>query len=140
MPKHPQNIQDMLMPDICRFEVEDLFKERRELAEVWMKFQKRHPEFSDLDIDTQQPPNIEALQTVMRAAVQDWEKRGDTGLAKAKDNFLSFSETLVSFSDLFSVIPHGDKYVSLFTGVLSTTVKACQNPYRLHSTGHYSWF
>lgn len=74
---------------------------------------------------------MQDLQSMMKNTVQDWDARGDSGLSKAKNNFLDFSETLLQFSDLFSIIPDGDKYISLFTGVISTIVKASisRNPY-----------
>lgn len=105
------------------WEAEDLFKERKQLADTWRKFQLKHVEFQD--IDSERPPSVQQLQTTMRATMQVWEARGESGLSKARKNLLGFSETLLQFSDLFSIIPDGDKYISLFTGVISTTVKVC---------------
>lgn len=102
-----------------------LFKGRKELSETWLKFQTKYPEFSELSPDTRGPPTIEALRATMRTTVQTWETERSTGFSRAKENFLGFSQTLVSFSNLFSVVPQGDKYIPLFTGVLSTSVKVC---------------
>lgn len=61
---------------------------------------------------------------MMKETAQAWEDKRDSGFGRAKEKMIGFSEALVSFSDLFSIIPQGDKYVSLFTGVISTTIKA----------------
>lgn len=102
-----------------------LFKERKELVDTWLKFQTKFPDFSELSPNARGPPTVEVLRATMRTTVRDWETERSTGLSKAKENFLGFSETLVSFSNLFSIIPQGDKYISLFTGVLSTATKVC---------------
>lgn len=102
-----------------------LFKERKELAEIWLKFQTRYPESSELLPGSNGPPSVESLRSIMKTTAQDWETKRDGGFGRAKEKMIGFSETLVSFSDLFSIIPQGDKYVSLFTGVISTTIKAC---------------
>lgn len=89
---------------------------------TWRKFETKHIEFQDLG--TGGPPSIQDLQSIMRTTVQELDVKCNSGLSRAKKNFLAFSETLVQFSDLFSIIPDGDKYTSLLTGVISTTVKA----------------
>lgn len=101
------------------------------MAEIWLKFQTKYPESSELLPDTRGPPSIESLRSIMQDTMQDWENKRDGGFGRAKEKMVGFSETLVSFSDLFSIIPQGDKYVSLFTGVISTTIKACSVPRKI---------
>lgn len=91
-----------------------------------------YTEFQNLDVGG--PPSVEDLQSIMETTVQNWNSRCDSGLGRAKENFLNFSGTLLQFSDLFSIIPSGDKYISLLTGVISTTVKAGRS--RIHYTLH----
>lgn len=95
------------------------------MAKIWLKFQTKYPESSEMLPGTRGPPSIESLRLIMKNTAQQWESKRDGGLGKAKEKITGFSETLVSFSDLFSIIPQGDKYVSLFTGVISTTIKVC---------------
>jgi hypothetical protein len=40
-----------------------------------------------------------------------------------KNRFLNFAETMNDYSYLFSIVPSGDKYTSLITGVVSSVVK-----------------
>lgn len=89
---------------------------------TWQEFQKKHLGFQEMD--TKGLPSIRDLQSTMRSTVQNWDAQDDSGLSRAKKNLLGFSETLLQFSELFSIIPDGDKYMSLFTGVISTIVKA----------------
>lgn len=107
---------------IRSWEAKQLSEEGQNLMRTWRKFQTKHFEFRDLD--ARGPPRIQELQSIMRTTLQDWDAPCDSRLAKAKKNFLAFSESLVQYSDLFSIIPDGDQYISLLTGVISTTVKA----------------
>lgn len=111
------------MLTLCSWDVEDLVKEFELLAQTWDDFQRKIKHPGTHDLGTKGPPSFHDLQSIMRETVRDWDARGNSGVSKAKNSFLEFSDTLLSFSDLFSIIPDGDKYVSLFTGVISTTVK-----------------
>lgn len=104
-----------------------LFKERKELADTWLRFQTKYPEHSELLPNIRGPPSIETLRSIMKNTAQDWEEKRSGGFGRAKEKIIGFSESLVSFSDLFSIIPQGDKYVSLITGVVSTTIKVCSS-------------
>lgn len=104
----------------------------RSMAGLSRKFQAAsfvhrhsHQVSEELDPGVKGPPSLDTLRSTMSSTVKDWKNHSDTRLTNARDNFLEFSQTLVVFSDLFSIIPQGDKYVSLFTGVLSTTITAC---------------
>lgn len=95
------------------------------MAETWLRFQIKYPEYSELLSDARGPPSIEGLRSIMRNTAQEWECKRHGGFERAKHKMAGFSENLVSFADLFSIILQGDKYLSLFTGVISTTIKAC---------------
>lgn len=69
------------------------------------------------------PPTVAMMKETVDSAIYTWQARREEGFGKVRQNFQEFSETILSFSDIFSIIPQGDKYISLFTGVISTVVK-----------------
>lgn len=75
-----------------------------------------------------EPPTIPTLwQAVGDASIQ-WDKKKEKGFGKAKSQFFSFLDTMDAHKYLFSVIPNGDKYTSLLTGVVTSVVKVrCQS-------------
>jgi hypothetical protein len=100
-----------------------LEKECKELAEIWADFQSRLPEADQQLPLNQGLPNIRTVKTTVEAAARNWEAKKESGFGKAKDYLFKFCDTLVAHSELFSIFPQGDKYTSLFTGVLSSIVK-----------------
>ncbi|KAI0006516.1 hypothetical protein F4779DRAFT_620531 [Xylariaceae sp. FL0662B] len=104
----------------------DLEKQCREVAETWRKFKLHCHNIKFLD-GVDKPPSIYTLQKEVLTAHNKWEARKEEGFGKAKDNAMTFLEMLDGHKALFSVIPSNDKYISLFTGVVSSVVKASVN-------------
>jgi hypothetical protein len=69
-------------------------------------------------------PSIRTVKVAVEGVVKQWEGKKERGIGKAKGYLTSYCDTLLSHSDMFSIFPQGEKYTSLFTGVLSTVVKA----------------
>ncbi|KAI1081972.1 hypothetical protein F5B20DRAFT_578745 [Whalleya microplaca] len=104
----------------------DLEKQCQEVAETWRAFKLHCHNVKFLEgID--KPPSIHTLQKEVWAAHNKWEGKKEKGFGKAKDNVMTFLEMLDGHKALFSVIPSNDKYLSLFTGVVSSVVKASVN-------------
>jgi hypothetical protein len=100
----------------------ELEKECKNMAEVWEDFKSRLPE-SDRHLDAYSGlPNLSAVRKAVSIASTEWEGKKEKGFGKAKHNFTSFCERLDAHSQLFKIFPEGDKYTSLFTGVLSSIV------------------
>lgn len=99
-------------------------EECKQLAEVWGDFQSRFPDLGTSDLLYNELPSIRTVRVVVEGVVNQWERKQDKGLRKAKNYLTSYCDTLLCHADLFAMFPQGDKYTSLFTGVLSTVVKA----------------
>ncbi|KAI0126483.1 hypothetical protein BJ170DRAFT_694947 [Xylariales sp. AK1849] len=103
-----------------------LEKQCQEVTQAWQEFKEHFPNLH-LEEGVSHPPTIETLHNEVNAAKVKWATKKEKGFGKAKDNVLSFLETLEGHKALFSVIPSGDKYTSLFAGVISSVVKASVN-------------
>lgn len=101
-----------------------LEKECKQLAEVWKDFQSRFPDLATSDLWYNGLPSIRTVRVVVESVVNQWKRKQDKGLRKAKNYLTSYCDTLLCHADLFAVFPQGEKYTCLFTGVLSTMVKA----------------
>lgn len=88
-----------------------------------MRFQADYPDIGIMMPGSQRPPSVATLKETVESAIETWKTRREEGFGKVRQNFQEFSETVLAFSDIFSIIPQGDKYISLFTGVISTVVK-----------------
>ncbi|KAI1338824.1 hypothetical protein F5Y15DRAFT_98862 [Xylariaceae sp. FL0016] len=125
--------RDLLWRQWLRFEnlsqdpmLSELDKRCREVAEAWRTLKSHSNNLNYFEgIDT--PPSIEALRSVVEEVRSSWEGKKDKGFGKAKDNMMGFLENLEGHKALFSVIPNNDRYLSLFTGVISSIVKASVN-------------
>jgi hypothetical protein len=71
-------------------------------------------------------PNVATLQKVVNDAQAKWETKKGTGFGKLKTYVSDFLGMMDDHSYLFKVIPAGDKYISLITGVVSSVVKVCK--------------
>lgn len=100
-----------------------LQKECRELVQVWCKLQRKHPECDELLPNSRKPPSVASLQQVIRSTLDSREAQQQSGFGRAKQQFFSFCDTLTAYSSLFSLIPQGSLYTSLFVGVISSLVK-----------------
>ncbi|KAI0017746.1 hypothetical protein F4780DRAFT_782018 [Xylariomycetidae sp. FL0641] len=101
----------------------ELEKQCKEVADAWASFKFRVTEEQESD----GPPSIESLYQAVQLAQSKWETKKAHGFGKAKDRITSFLGTMDGYRALFSVIPTGDKYLSLFTGVVSSIVHASSN-------------
>lgn len=73
--------------------------------------------------DSQFEPTIEGVIKVTQQAFARWEgkkKEGFTGVTKAL--FHRFCDGINSHSSMLKLLPEGNEYVSLFTGVLSVII------------------
>lgn len=100
-----------------------LQKECKELVQVWLKLQRKHPECDELLPNNHGPPSVASLQQVIRSTLDSREAQQQSGLGRAKQQFFGFCDTLTAYSSLFSLIPQGSLYTSLFVGVISSLVK-----------------
>lgn len=100
-----------------------LQKECKELVQVWLKLRGKHPECDELLQNSRMPPSVASLQHVIRSTLDDREAQQQSGFGRAKQQFFSFCDTLTAYSSLFSIIPQGSLYTSLFVGVISSLVK-----------------
>ncbi|ROW03610.1 hypothetical protein VPNG_07167 [Cytospora leucostoma] len=102
----------------------ELHRECTEVIQVWIKFQADYPDVGIMMPGSKGPPSVATLKETVDSAIRSWKTRHEEGFGKVRKNFQDFSETVLDFSDIFTIIPQGDKYISLFTGIISTVVKA----------------
>ncbi|KAI0850006.1 hypothetical protein F5Y00DRAFT_268768 [Daldinia vernicosa] len=72
-------------------------------------------------------PSIPKLLEAVQTAETTWAKKKESKSGKTKSAVESFLDTMNDYSYLFSIIPNGDKYTSLITGVITSVVKASVN-------------
>ncbi|KAI0376344.1 hypothetical protein F5Y04DRAFT_292774 [Hypomontagnella monticulosa] len=102
-----------------------LEEQRKEIVNMWQRLDSFLARRSNLIYTHNGVPTIDTLYSAVQIAEQKWKERNEK--CKAKDRFFDFLETMDDYSYLFKVIPADDKYISLFTGVLSSIVKASVN-------------
>ncbi|KAH8198582.1 hypothetical protein TruAng_007263 [Truncatella angustata] len=105
-------------------DLSDFDTECKNLIEVWKDFQSRYPDLGTSTLLDNEIPNISTVKQAVNGVVGEWEAKKDKGMGKAKDYLTRYCDTLLAHSQLFAVIPKGDKYISLFTGVMASIVKA----------------
>lgn len=71
------------------------------------------------------PLTIQELTSQVQNDMQAWASKRESGYGKARTRIQNFLSVMNDHSYLFSVIPNGDKYTSLVTGVISSVVKVC---------------
>ncbi|KAI0883763.1 uncharacterized protein GGS22DRAFT_189731 [Annulohypoxylon maeteangense] len=98
--------------------------EAKETTELWESLRL---DIGDLGIPGDQIPTVETLWTAVLQAQTQWDKKKEKGFGRAKVHLFSFLETMDEHKYLFSIIPNGDKYTSLITGVITSIVKASVN-------------
>ncbi|QPC76903.1 hypothetical protein HYE68_007655 [Fusarium pseudograminearum] len=99
-----------------------LYNQQQRILELWERFNEIYPD----DSPTGQMKAIPTIQTLYQAIDQAqtaWHDKQARGLRPIRDKFFNFAETMSEYSYLFSIIPNGDKYTSLITGVVSSVVK-----------------
>ena len=97
--------------------------QRAEMVGTWQEFNHLFETESDSAQLPGRVPTIETLYKAIDQAQGAWLAKKAKGWGRAKERFLEFSNTMDDHSYLFSVIPSGDKYISLITGVVSSVVK-----------------
>lgn len=95
----------------------------KELATSWEQFRSILPKSKQATPVDRSIPKPSNIWTEVKTAQQEWERGKDSRFGQAKANFSSFCQTLDEHSYLFSIFPNGDKYTSLFTGVIASIVK-----------------
>ena len=95
----------------------------REVVKLWDKFSSSFPQLERPGSACPNVPTISTLQQEVLSAEQAWTVGREAGWGKAKNRVFTFIETMNNHSYLFSFIPQGDRYVSLFAGVISSIVK-----------------
>ncbi|KAI0454811.1 hypothetical protein F5B21DRAFT_474335 [Xylaria acuta] len=105
-------------------DVASLQREAKEAANLWRNLKL---DIGDLELSGDQIPTITTLWAAVNQAQSRWVNKSESGFGKAKTQLFSFLETMDSHRYLFSIIPNGDKYTSLITGVITSIVKASVN-------------
>ncbi|KAI0142636.1 hypothetical protein GGR57DRAFT_519746 [Xylariaceae sp. FL1272] len=101
-----------------------LLDECKSLYTAWKEFQQRFPESVEINTIPGEFPSIRTLQSSVSDVIREWELKKNTGLGKVREYLANYCDTLVAHSNLFAVIPQGDKFTSLFVGVTSSLIKA----------------
>ncbi|GLI75628.1 hypothetical protein PoHVEF18_003890 [Penicillium ochrochloron] len=98
---------------------------RKSIVEIWQTFREHHDSVpGESSLSFHEVPNVATLQKVVSDAQAKWETKKGTGFGKLKTYVSDFLGMMDDHSYLFKVIPAGDKYISLITGVVSSVVKA----------------
>jgi hypothetical protein len=70
------------------------------------------------------PPSLSSVHNAVQSATLLWrDKRDNTRRGKLKNMLAQVTKSCDNHSDLLSIIPKDDKYVSLIAGSLSSIVK-----------------
>ncbi|KAJ4247112.1 hypothetical protein NW762_013250 [Fusarium torreyae] len=104
-----------------------LEEQRQKVVDLWKRFEHHFPSESN---SLQTPNSVPAIATLYEAIGQAqiaWQAKQEQGVRPVRDRFFNFAETMNEYSYLFSIIPNGDKYTSLITGVVSSVVKVSVN-------------
>ncbi|KAH7123501.1 hypothetical protein B0J13DRAFT_566717 [Dactylonectria estremocensis] len=104
-----------------------LEQQRAELVRTWENFQHLFQGEGEAAVPPNSIPTIDTLRGAINQAQNAWLAKKTKGFAKAKDRFFDFLDTMNDHSYLFNIIPSGDKYVSLITGVVSSVVVVSAN-------------
>lgn len=104
-----------------------LESQRKELIETWQNFQHLFHDDQESTRPANSIPTIETLRRAIDQSQDAWLAKKTKGFGKAKDRFFDFLDTMNDHSYLFNIIPSGDKYISLITGVVSSVVTVIAN-------------
>ncbi|KAK3994206.1 phytanoyl-CoA dioxygenase [Cladorrhinum sp. PSN332] len=105
--------------------------EASKLKEKWLQFQTSSSKQDRLDLDAFEPTveGVIDLVNSLNASVQAKRKSGILG--KIMPRFHKFCEKLDSHSAMLKILPEGNDYVSIFSGALTTIIKASVNHERV---------
>lgn len=96
------------------------------LVDLWKRFNHLFPAGDRSIQSANSVPTISTLFRAIDQAQEAWDEKQARGFGPAKGRFLNFAETMSEYSYLFSVVPSGDRYISLITGVVSSVVKVSE--------------
>ncbi|WQF78715.1 hypothetical protein CDEST_03729 [Colletotrichum destructivum] len=98
------------------------------LREKWLLFRESCPNAEQLDLTTSQP-TVKSVKETVQAVQTAWEssQRQHGRFSKAKKFFHRFCGTLNSHKMMMAVLPSGNEYISIFTGVLNVIIHASAN-------------
>ncbi|EGO55982.1 hypothetical protein NEUTE1DRAFT_86754 [Neurospora tetrasperma FGSC 2508] len=99
----------------------------RDLIDTWRRLSKSLPGMGDLSPQGTWIPTISTLKQAVVQAENTMKAKKLNGFGLLKDRFHSLIQTLDDHKYMFAIIPQGDRYVSLFTGVVSFIAKASIN-------------
>ena len=100
-----------------------LEEQKQVVIEEWKNLGSNHRFKVTADNSIQGIPTIGGLLKAVMSAETSWQDKSLTGFHKLRDRFCSFAGAMGNYSYLFQIIPSGDKYFSLVTGVVSSMVK-----------------
>ncbi|XEU99954.1 hypothetical protein FSHL1_005241 [Fusarium sambucinum] len=103
-----------------------LYSQQQKILELWERFNQIYPD-GNLSDQKNSIPTIETLYQAIDQAQAAWQDKQARGVRPIRDKFFNFAQTMSEYSYLFSIIPNGDKYTSLITGVVSSVVKVSVN-------------
>lgn len=92
------------------------------VIQLWKKFPHLIPNEETSHHSPDCVPTISTLYEAIHQAEHEWTAKQAKGLAAVKGRFMNFADTMNDYSYLFKVVPDGDKYTSLITGVVSSVV------------------
>ncbi|KAH6640176.1 hypothetical protein F5144DRAFT_609231 [Chaetomium tenue] len=102
---------------------------KRHVAERWQTFDSEHQhlQLDGVFGEDHGPPRLDGLLRAVQDAEAAWERKKGSGIGKTKQAIENFMGAMNNHSYLFSIIPSGDKYTSLITGVMTSMTKAFVN-------------
>jgi hypothetical protein len=93
------------------------------LAAAWESFVSKLPKDQREDVRSM-PPSLSSVHNAVQSATLLWrDKRDNTKRGKLKNMLAQVTKSCDNHSDLLSIIPKDDKYVSLIAGSLNSIVK-----------------
>lgn len=106
----------------------------KNLVQTWTEFERCLPQSNKGLPATRGPPNFITIRAAVDETVREWESKREKGFGRVRAGFYQFCGVLDVHSELFSFFPKGDKYTSLFSGVISSIVKVglvvCKNKFQ----------
>ncbi|KAK8016969.1 hypothetical protein PG993_015158 [Apiospora rasikravindrae] len=110
-----------------------LLSQSRELYKAWTKFCQSLPPDQQAEMLHEIPSLKFLYQSVEKASTTWRDNRDGTKTGRLKSIFTRLVETFQSHSNIVSMIPTNDKYVTLLTGSISAIASACTNHEKLAS-------
>lgn len=95
------------------------------MAQTFHEFYQTFPKNQRIEL-TQFTPTVEGvIDQVKQIHLNSEEKRRSGFIGKTKMLFHRFCETINSHKSLLGILPEGNDYISIFTGVLHVVIKVC---------------